>query len=178
MDEAVRIVAEMNRWVFSLLKAALDDMGDDEIDWRPLPYGNSINTIVRHLRIEARWHLDSLMRGDAMPLDVSPALQKEIDAVPFDFQRNRDELETLLSGFLDLLRAATPEALEQRTGAAYGAMGDRPELAHFLGYHQAVHVAIHCGQIRTIRNLYRKSRGEPARFFPDSPTYPRPDGSR
>ena len=31
---------------------------------------------------------------------------------------------------------------------------------------------MHCGQIQTIRNLYRKTRGEPARFFPENPTYP------
>ena len=35
------------------------------------------------------------------------------------------------------------------------------------------HLAMHCGQIRSIRNLYRKTRGEPLRFFPDNPTFPR-----
>ena len=45
-----------------------------------------------------------------------------------------------------------------------------------LAYHQATHLARHTGQIRTIRNLYRKTRGEPARFFPDNPTYPGVEG--
>lgn len=60
--------------------------------------------------------------------------------------------------------------LRERTTPAYGdaAAGS----VYFLGYHQAMHVAMHCGQIRTIRNLYRKTRGAPARFFPDNPTYP------
>ena len=31
---------------------------------------------------------------------------------------------------------------------------------------------MHWGQVRTLRNLYRKTRGEPARFFPDNPTFP------
>jgi hypothetical protein len=31
---------------------------------------------------------------------------------------------------------------------------------------------MHWGQVRALRNLYRKSRGEPARFFPDNPTFP------
>jgi hypothetical protein len=36
-----------------------------------------------------------------------------------------------------------------------------------------MHLAMHWGQINTIRNLYRKTRGEPARLFPDNPTFPR-----
>jgi hypothetical protein len=46
------------------------------------------------------------------------------------------------------------------------------EMHESLWYHQAIHLAMHCGQSRTIRNLYCKARGEPARFFPDNPTYP------
>jgi hypothetical protein len=30
---------------------------------------------------------------------------------------------------------------------------------------------MHCGQIRTIRNLYSKMLGEPARFHPENPTF-------
>jgi hypothetical protein len=43
----------MNQRAWNLLKDALVDLGDDEIDWRPLPQVNNINVIVRHLRIEA-----------------------------------------------------------------------------------------------------------------------------
>ena len=71
--------------------------------------------------------------------------------------------------FLDVLRTATLPGLQQRTTAAYGAAVGTSGKAHFLGYHQAIHVAMHCGQIRTIRNLYRKTRGQPARFFPRTP---------
>jgi len=172
MDDAVRVISEMNQWAWSLLKEAVDDLSNDEINWRPLPQANSINLIVRHLRIEAQWHLDSLQRGDAMPSEVTPALQEEIEAVPLDFQCNLDKLEELYTGFLDLLCTATLDGLQQRTTAAYGYSAETPGPAHFLGYHQAMHVALHCGQIRTIRNLYRKTRGEPARFFPENPTYP------
>lgn len=42
-----------------------------------------------------------------------------------------------------------------------------------FGFHQALHLAGHTAQISTIRNLYRKTRGEPALFFPDNPTYPK-----
>src|SRR5260370_14636236 len=119
VDEALRIVAEVNQRAWNQLKDALGDLSDDEINWRPLPQGNNINVIVRHLRIEAQWHLDSLIRGDAMPSEVTPTLQREIDAVPLDFQRNLGELEELLTGFLDGLRTTTLRDLHLRTAAAY-----------------------------------------------------------
>jgi hypothetical protein len=33
------------------------------------------------------------------------------------------------------------------------------------------HLATHRGQIRTIRNLYRRARGEPGLFLPQNPTF-------
>lgn len=82
-------------------------------------------------------------------------------------------LEELYGEFLGILSKTPPEGLRQRTASAYGSALAASESAHFLGYHQALHVATHCGQIRMIRNLYRKTRGEPARFHPDNPSYPR-----
>jgi len=172
VDDALRVVVEMNQRAWTLFKATVADLGSDEIDWRPLPQANSVNIIVRHLRIESQWHLDSLARGDAMPSDTTPALQAEIDAVPLDFTANLDKLEQLYTSFLDVLRSTTLDGLHQRTAAAYGSAA-AAEAAHLLAYHQAMHVSMHCGQIRSIRNLYRKTRGQPARFFPDNPTYPR-----
>ena len=172
MDDALRVVVEMNQRAWTLFKATVADLGSAEIDWRPLPQANSVNIIVRHLRIESQWHLDSLARGDAMPSDTTPALQAEIDAVPLDFTANLDKLEQLYTSFLDVLRSTTLDGLHQRTAAAYGSAA-AAESAHLLAYHQAMHVSMHCGQIRSIRNLYRKTRGQPARFFPDNPTYPR-----
>jgi hypothetical protein len=71
--------------------------------------------------------------------------------------------------FQRAVRTATLATLQQHTAAAYG---DARRLTYALGYHQAIHLAMHCGQIRTIRNLYCKTRGEPARFDPENPTYP------
>ena len=173
MDDGLRVVFELNQRTWSLLKDSVDDLSDDEIEWRPLPQGNNINVIVRHLRIEAQWHLDSLMRGDPMPSDATPTLQTEINDVPLDFGRNLAKLEELVTRFLDVLRTTTLQDLRQRTAVAYGSAADAAGSVHFLGYHQALHVAMHCGQIRAIRNLYRKTRGESARFFPENPTYPR-----
>jgi len=43
---------------------------------------------------------------------------------------------------------------------------------HFLGYHQAIHLFGHLGQISMIRNLYRRTRGRSG-FIPANPTYPK-----
>jgi hypothetical protein len=169
MDDALRVVVEMHESLWSRLKNALEDLSEEERHWRPLPQANTINVIIRHLRIEAQWHLDSLERGEPMPTIAVAAPQEAIDAVPMDFEANVKQLEELYTRFVELLRTATLETLQQRTAAAYG---EARQLTYSLGYHQAIHLAIHCGQIRTIRNLYCKMCGEPARFFPDNPTYP------
>jgi len=78
-------------------------------------------------------------------------------------------MEACLARIAAALRHTSAADLRKRTAIAYP--GGRAD-THFLGYHFAAHLAMHWGQIRTVRNLYRKSRGEPARFFPDNPTFP------
>jgi Protein of unknown function (DUF664) len=169
MDDALRVVVEMHESLWGRFTNALEDLSAEEIHWRPLPQANTISVIIRHLRIEVQWHLDSLERGAPMPTIAVAAPQAAIDAVPADFEANVTRLEELYTRFVELLRTATLELLQQRTAAAYG---DAWRLTYTLGYHQALHLAMHCGQIRTIRNLYCKMRGEPARFDPENPTYP------
>ena len=170
MDEGLQVVVEMHELVWSRLKEALEDLSQEEIHWRSLPQANAIDVIVRHLRIEAQWHLDSLQIGVAMPTIAVAAPQEAIDAVPLDFEENLKRLEESYTRFVDILRATTLATLRQRTAAAYGEMSRQ---TYRLGYHQAAHMAMHCGQIRMIRNLYRKMRGEPPGFVPDNPTYPK-----
>jgi len=51
-------------------------------------------------------------------------------------------LEELYTRFVEILRTATLLMLKQRTAVAYGeAMG----LEYRLAYHQATHLAMHCG---------------------------------
>jgi len=164
---------DMNESIWSGFRTDLGDVTVDEADWRPLPHANSINIIVRHLRIEAGWYVASLERGELMPgAEVSPSFQQELDAVPLDFERNLKELDELYTRFNATLRGMTLAELEQRTALAYAArLRKMPQ--HLLGFHQVVHLAMHWGQIRTIRTLYIKMRGEamPARYFPDNPSY-------
>ena len=172
MDEALQIAIEMNELLWKGFKSALEDVTPEEVNWRPLPQANSINLIVRHLRIEAQWHVASLERGEPMPgVHVSADVQQWIDSVPLDFERNLKELEELYTRFIAALRRTTLAGLQQQTALAYQGR-PRAYPAHLLSFHQAVHLAGHGGQICTIRNLYRKTRGEPARFFPENPSFP------
>jgi len=173
VDDQLSFVVEMNRAVWDRFVADLGDVAPEEADWRPLPQANSISTIVRHLRIEAEWHLASLERGEAMPGEVSPELQRKIDSVPVDFDQNSRELANLVSRFLAVLRGTPLSKLKLHTERAYCGVASGGSLPpHFLGFHQATHLASHLGQIRAIRNLYRKTRAEPSPFHPGNPTYP------
>jgi hypothetical protein len=108
-----------------------------------------------------------------MPTVATSPSQEAIDAVSENFQENFKALAQYCSRFLEILRTITLNTLRERTAAAYGKLAESEERQYLLGYHHAVHLAMHCGQIRSIRNLYRKTRGEPIRFFPDNPTFPR-----
>jgi hypothetical protein len=173
MNEGVEIVAEMHRALWDQFRGSFDDLTDEEIHWRVLPQANSINVIVRHLRIESEWHLRSIESGAPMPTIAAQVSREAIDAVPFDFAGNLNALQRLYTAFCGTLGSQSLGALKDKSAAAYGEGVTCKGLAYVLAYHQATHLAYHTGQIRSIRNLYRKTRGEPARFFPDNPTYPR-----
>ena len=172
MNDGLRIVAEMHQAVWDQFRGSFDDLTEDEIHWRFLSQANSINLIVRHLRIESEWHLRSIQTGQPMPIIAAPVSQDAIDAVPFDFAENLNALQRLYTEFCDTLGTQSLGTLKEKNPAAYGEAITGKGVAYVLAYHQATHLAMHTGQIRTIRNLYRKTRGEPARFVPDNPTYP------
>ncbi len=131
MDEAVQLVIEMNECTWNGFKENLKDVTPEEVNWRPLPQANTINAIVRHLRIEAQWHLASLEHGEQMPSQVTPGVQQRIDSVPVDFERNLKELEELYARFIAALRRTTLAALQQQTVLAYQDFpGEAPRPAH------------------------------------------------
>lgn len=164
---------ELNQFVVDRFKKDIGDVTAEEADWRPLPQANNINVILRHLRIEAEWHLACLERGEPMPADASPELQQRLDDVPLDLEKNRSELFELLTRFVDLLRGMSHAAMKDRSALAY-ADWPRATPPHLLGFHQAVHLSGHWAQIRTIRTLYLKTRGEsvPERYYPGNVSYP------
>ena len=172
MDEALQLVIEMNEGTWKRFKADLQDLTPEEIDWRPLPQANTINAILKHLRVEAEWYLASIEHGEQSPYHDTTSVQQLTDSIPLDFEQNLKELEELYTRFIAALRQTTLAALQQQTVLAQVFPGGVPYAADLLSFRQAVHLAMHWGQIRTIRNLYRRTRGEPGRFFPDNPTFP------
>jgi hypothetical protein len=172
MDEALQLVIEMNEWTWKRFKDDLKDVTPEESNWRPLPQANTINAILKHLRVEAEWYVASLEHGEQSPYQDTARVQQLTDSIPLDFGRNLNELEALYSHFIAALRRTTLAALQQQTVLAQVFPGGASQPAHLLSFRQAQHLAMHWGQIRTIRNLYRKTRGEPGRFFPHNPTFP------
>ena len=170
MQNDLHVVTEMSQMVWQVVQRSLDGITDEEIEWRPVPLSNNINIIVRHLCLEAEWHLNSLKNGAPMPFEVSPEQQRQLDAAALDYHENVATLERLYAEFLAVLRAMTSEQLKERTASAYGTRAAKRGLTHMLGYHQALHVVGHCGQIGMIRNLYGRTRGKPSRV-PNNPTY-------
>src|SRR5438309_517715 len=107
MDETTDVLYELNADAWNRLKDALANVTPEESDWRPRPEANSIGVIVRHLRIEAAWHVKSLRDGAPMPTIAAPVVQEEIDAIPLDFAANLSALTEYQSEYLATLRAST-----------------------------------------------------------------------
>ena len=170
MDEALQVAIELNEYTWNGFKKDLEDVTAAEVNWRPCPEANTINLIVRHLRIDTPWHVrnvgENSLGQDADTMNQTP------ESVPLDFERNLREFDELYTGFIVALRRMTLGSVERQSVRAYRDAGQGSVPSHFLGFHLAVHLARHWGQVRTLRNLYRKTRGEPARFFPDNPTFP------
>ncbi len=171
MDPAIEVVVEMTESIWQGFLGDLEGVTPDEVSWRPVPRANSLGLIVRHLCVEAEFHRACFERGDPIPYDTSDALQRQIDLVPLDFHANLGALRAAFAGFLTALRRMTVVDLQERTKTAYQTWPSCS--AHFLGFHQAMHVAMHWGQLRSLRNLYRTTRGEPARFIPENRGFPR-----
>ena len=171
MDEGLRVVIEMTQSILDGLAKDLEGLTAEEAEWRPLAEANSISLIVRHLAIEAQWHRACLERGVPMPHETTDDLQRQIDAVPLEFLGNLKTFQEAFGGFLEELRKVTLPDLQARSATAYAAWPSAS--VHLLAYHQAMHASMHWGQIRTLRNLHEKTRGRPAPFFPDNPTYPK-----
>jgi hypothetical protein len=62
---------------------------------------------------------------------------------------------------------ATLAELKRKTFLTPFAQGPQPSNTLLLA--EISHLATHRGQIRSIRNLYRRSRGEAGLFFPQNP---------
>jgi transcriptional regulator of met regulon len=169
MDEAIQLAIEMSEANWNNVKNDLSNTTPDEIDWRPLPQGNNINVLIKHMRVVAELLLSRLEDGTQSPYTDGESVQKLTDSVPVNFEQNMKALEEFHNRFIAALRSTTLAELRRKTFLTPFAPGPQPANALLLG--EIGHLATHRGQIRTIRNLYRKARGEQGLFLPQNPTF-------
>jgi uncharacterized damage-inducible protein DinB len=169
MNEAIQLAIEMSEANWNNFKNDVKGLTADELNWRPLPHGNNINALVRHVRGVEELFLSRLERGEQSPYKDAATVQQLTDSIPHDFEQNMKELEDLHNRFISVLRSTTLTELRRKTFVTPFARGPQPANALLLG--EISHLATHRGQIRTIRNLYRKARGEQGLFLPQNPTF-------
>jgi uncharacterized damage-inducible protein DinB len=169
MDEAIQLAIEMSEANWNNFKNDVKGLTTDDLSWRPLPHGNNITVLVRHVRGVEELILSRLEQGQQSPYKDAASVQKFTDAIAHDFEQNMKELEDLHNRFISALRSTTLAGLKRKTFVTPFAQGPQPANALLLA--EISHLATHRGQIRTIRNLYRKARGEQGLFLPQNPTF-------
>jgi transcriptional regulator of met regulon len=169
MDEAIQLAIEMSEANWTNFKNDLQGLTPEELNWRPLPQGNTINILIKHCRGVEEFSLSRLEHGEQSPYKDATTVQKLTDSIPLDFEQNLRELEEFHNRFIAALRRTTLTELEQKTFLTPFAQGPQPAMRLLLA--EISHLATHRGQIRTIRNLYRRTRGEEGLFLPQNPTF-------
>jgi len=171
MDEALQLAIEMSEQNWANFRNDLKDLTADEIQWRPLPQANNINAIMKHLRVAEEWYVAGIEHGEHSPYQDVASVEQLTATIPLDFEQNLKDLEALHHRFVAAVRSTTLAALRQQTFLSQVILGQGPRPAHTLLLREMTHLATHRGQIRTIRNLYRTTRGERGLFLPDNPLF-------
>lgn len=169
MDEAIQLATEMSEANWNNFKNDVKGLTADELNWRPMPHANNINILVRHVRGVEELFLSRLEQGEKSPYRDAASVQQLTDSIPQNFEQNMNELENLHNRFISVLRSTTLTELRRKTFVTPFAQGPQP--SNMLLLAEISHLASHRGQIRTIRNLYRKARGEQGLFLPKNPTF-------
>lgn len=169
MDEAMELAIDMSETTWNAFKNELKDLTPEEITWRPLPQGNNIALIVKHLRVVEEVYLAQLEQGEQSPYKDAASVRQLTSAVPLNFDQNLKEFEELHNRFVQALKHTTFADLKRKTFISMAGQGGRP--ANALLFSEIGHLTLHRGQIRTLRNLYRRTRGEAGLFAPQNPTF-------
>ncbi|MBI3329279.1 MAG: DinB family protein [Nitrospinae bacterium] len=169
MEEVIEFAVGLMERNWSDIKNALKDVTDDELDWRPVPESNNIKSIVRHLRTVGQLYLSLLEDGDQTPWRDEEYVQKLTDSIAYDFQDNMKALEEFHNRFVSLMNRGTVASLKAQTFVE--SSSSRPQSKDSLLHREIRHLVTHTGQIRTLRNLYRRTKGEKGLFFPDNRTF-------
>jgi uncharacterized damage-inducible protein DinB len=169
MDEAIQLAIDMSDTTWNAFTAELKDLTPDEIHWRPLPQANNIAVLIHHLRVVEELFLAQLEQGEQSPYTDAPHVQQLTGSVPRNYEQNLREFEALHERFLNCLKHTTLAELKRQTFVTPFAQGSRPWNA--VLFSEIGHLTLHRGQIRTLRNLYRTTRGEQALFAPQNATF-------
>ena len=169
MDQAIEFAVGFMEMNWNNFKNDLKDVTDDELDWRPLPESNNIRALIRHLRTVEQLFLSRLEDGDNTPWKDGASIQKLTDSITHDFQQNLKEFEDLHNRFVSLVKGSTMADLKAQTLSS--AFSPRPQSKDSIILGEISHIATHRGQIRTLRNMYRRAKGEKGLFLPENPTF-------
>ena len=82
MDEAIQFAIEKSEANWNNIKNDLKDLIPEEIDWRPLPYANNSNVLVKYLRVVEEVFVSRLDQGEQSPYSDGPSVQKLTESVP------------------------------------------------------------------------------------------------
>lgn len=168
MDQVIEFAVGLMERNWNDLKNALKETTDDELDWRPVPESNNIRSIVKHLRTEQQLYLSLLEDGDQTPWKDAGSIQRLVDSITSDFQQQMTEFEDFDNRFVSLIKGSTLTELKAQTFV------EPPfprQSKDSLISREIRHMVTHTGQIRALRNLYRRTKGEKGLFFPDNITF-------
>jgi uncharacterized damage-inducible protein DinB len=169
MDQVLEFAVVLLERNWNDLKHDLQDITDDELDWKPVPESNTIRSIVRHLRMVEQLYLSLLEDGDQTPWKDEDYVQTLTDSITYDFQQNMQPFEDFHNRFVSLMKGSTLADLKVQTFVESSV--SRPQSKESLIFREIRHIATHAGQIRTLRNLYRRTKGEKGLFFPENRTF-------
>jgi hypothetical protein len=108
-------------------------------------------------------------QGEHSPHTDVPSVLKMTRSVPLTFEQNLKDFEELHTRFVNTLKQTSLADLKRKTFVNPFAQGVRP--ANSLLFSEIGHLTLHREQIRTLRNLYRRTRGEAGLFAPRNPTF-------
>ena len=68
MDEALQLAIEMSEATWNNIKNDLKNLTPEEFNWRPLPYANNLNVLVKHLRVVEEGFVSRLEQRGTEPV--------------------------------------------------------------------------------------------------------------
>ena len=138
-------------WLHDQVKAILDELEPEQLDWKPDPASNSIAQLVAHTADSQCYWIGEVVGGEPTGRDREAAFAVSgLDAAALSAL-----LDDALARSERALEAVTPAQLELRNfeGPA-GPVTVMGPLAHALE-----HTAVHTGHIELMRDLLLRSAG-------------------